>query len=314
MRQDDTLPAVFAQYQPQVQYVQKVGYSKWTSNCPACSGSIHSDGELPNRCVWFHDDKPLGYCFQCGLTFWPDAAPDWTPPTTEELERWKQEREAEQEGRLRSAQLALTNLRSQNLYVQYNAMMDDRERQWWRSRGIPDSWQNVWGFGWCHDRDAASIPLFGPGYELKNIKYRLTDASNGKYRYHLTGLAAPMFMCDPDMALDNHVIAIEGELKAATTYVALDNAGACVVGLPGLNPPESITTTLAQAERVTLVLDPGSDKPGANGWSPAGRLLQVIGRQRCRVLITPMKIDDGIIAAKLCRAEVRALIDAAVTM
>ena len=312
MRQDAPLPAVFAQYQTQVQYVQKVGHSKWTSNCPACSGSIHPDGELPNRCVWFYDDKPLGFCFRCGKTFWPDAAHDWTPPTTEELERWQQEREAEQEGRLRSAQLALTNLRSQNLYVQYNSMMQDRERQWWRSRGVPDVYQNIWELGWCHDRDAASIPLFGPDYELKNIKYRLTDTSNGKYRYHLTGLPAPMFMCDPEAALENHVVAVEGELKSMVVHVTLDDPNACVVGLPGLNPPPSITDTLAQADRVTLVLDPGSDVRNDNGWSPAGKLVSAIGRSKCKVLIPVSKIDDSLLAMQADKWDVRRLLTQAV--
>ena len=309
---ETTLPPVFAQYQSQVQHIQKVGHSKWTSNCPACLGSVHADGELPNRCVWFHDDKPLGYCFQCGKTFWPDAAPDWTPPTAEELAGWQRERETEQEARLLSAQRALDHLRSQGLWIQFNRMMENRERQWWRSRGIPDSWQNVWGFGWNHDRDAASIPLFGPGYELRNIKYRLADTSKGKYRYHLAGLPAPMFLADPDLSLENHVIAIEGELKAATTYVVMDDSQACVVGIPGLNPPPSITDTLAQAERVTLVLDPGSDKPGADGWSPVGKLVKAIGRQRCKVLITPMKIDDGLIAMGADRWDVRRLLAQAV--
>jgi len=311
---ETTLPPVFAQYQSQVQYIQKVGHSKWTSNCPACLGGVHPDGELPNRCVWFHDDKPLGFCFRCGKTFWPDAAPDWTPPTAEELATWQREREAEQEGRLRSAQLALENLSSQNLWAQYNSMMSDRERQWWRFRGIPDSFQNMWGMGWSYDRDAASIPIFGPGYELRNIKYRLTDTTKGKYRYHVTGLPAPMWLADPDVSMENHVIAIEGEAKAATTYVVLDEPGVCIVGLPGLSPPPSITDTLAKADRVTLVLDPGSDKPGADGWSPVGKLVKAIGRQRCKVLITPMKIDDGILAAELGPCEIKTMLGAAVTM
>jgi len=311
---ESSLPPVFAQYASVVQYVQKVGHSKWTSTCPACLGSVHPDGELPNRCVWFYDDKPLGYCFQCGKTFWPDKAPDWTPPTAEELAGWQREREAEQEARLRSTQKALDNLRGTELWVQYNNMMSERERQWWRSRGIPDSFQNVWGFGWCHDRNAASIPLFGPDYELRNIKYRLADTSKGKYRYHLAGLPAPLFLADPDMLLTNHIIAIEGELKAATSYIVLDDSNACIVGLPGLSPSQSIIDTLAQADRVTLILDPDSDTPGTDGWSQAGRLVQRIGRHKCKLLVPPCKIDDGLLASQANKWDVRRLLSQTVYM
>ena len=311
---ESSLPPVFAQYQALVQYVQKVGHAKWTSNCPACLGSVHSDGELPNRCVWFFDDKPLGYCFQCGKTFWPDKTPDWEPPTAEELAGWQREREQEQEARLRSAQTALANLRSTELWVQYNSMMSERERQWWRSRGIPDSFQNVWGFGWCHDRNAASIPLFGPDYNLLNIKYRLMDESKGKYRPHLAGLPAVMWLADPDVSMENHIVACEGEVKAAVSYVTLDDPKACIVGLPGLNPSQSIIDTLAQADRVTLILDPDSDTPGDNGWSAAGKLVKAVGRDKTRLLVPPAKVDDGLLASRSDRWDMRRLLRQAVEM
>ena len=308
MKRESTLPPVFAQYQSHVQYVQKVGHSKWTSSCPACLGSVHSDGEWPDRCVWFLDEKPLGACMRCGKIWWPDAAPDWKPPTPAELEQWRQKRETEQAARLRSAERALAHLRDTKLWTQYNSMMSERERQWWRSRGIPDSFQNVWGLGWAYDRNAASIPLFDPDYNLLNIKYRLTDTTKGKYRYHLTGQPAPLFLTDPDIPLTNHVIAIEGELKAATSYIVLDDPKACIVGLPGLNPSQSIIDTLSQAERVTLILDPDSDTPGADGWSRAGRLVKAIGRRSTSLLVPSAKIDDALLAAKADRWDMRRLV------
>jgi len=103
--------------------------------------------------------------------FWArDKAQNWTPPTAEELAGWQREREQEQEARLRSAQKALEHLRSTELWIQFNKMMAERERQWWRSRGIPDSWQNVWGFGWNHDRNAASIPIFWPKLDVREYQ------------------------------------------------------------------------------------------------------------------------------------------------
>ena len=314
MSREANLPPIFAQYQSQIQYVQKVGHSKWTSNCPACLGSVHSDGEWPNRCVWFYDDKPLGYCFQCGRTFWPDKAPDWTPPTAEELAGWQREREREQEARLRSAQTALANLRDNRIWEQFHKMLDDRARQYWRGRGIPDAYQNYWALGWDHQRDAATIPLFGPAWEPLNVKLRLMDDSKGRYRYLLSGQPAPMFLCDPDISLENHVIAFEGELKAATSYIVLDDPHACIVGLPGLNPSQSITDILTKAERVTLVLDPDSDTPGDNGWSQSGKLIKTIGRDKCKLLVPNAKIDDALLAAKLDKYALQRLLAQATYM
>jgi len=310
------LPPEWQCLETKVQYVQRVSAKEYSCSCPVCGGQVHESGEPPDRCRLFVDDHPTLWCRRCGTTAYPDQFGDerFTPPTPEQLEGFRQKREESEAARLRSAQTALAHLRDTKLWEQFHKMLDDRARAYWRGRGIPDAYQNYWVLGWDHQRDAATIPIFGPAWEPLNVKLRLMDESKGRYRYLLSGQPAPLFLADPDMALENHVIAIEGELKAATTYVTLDDPSACIVGLPGLNPPPSITDALARAERVTLVLDPGSGKVAENGWSPAGKLVQAIGRKRCRVLITPMKIDDGIIAAGLCRGEVRAMIDAAVTM
>ena len=312
MKRESTLPPVFAQYQSHVQYVQKVGHSKWTSSCPACLGSVHSDGEWPDRCVWFLDEKPLGACMRCGKLFWPDAAPDWKPPTPAELEQWRQKRETEQAARLRSAERALAHLRDTKLWEKYAEMAGDRGRTWWEGRGIPYPFQVLWNFGWDHDLSrwgcaSATIPLFDQAGECVNIKHRLEDDSKGRYRYNING-EAPLWLADPDISLENHIIACEGEIKAAVGYVTLDDPAACIVGLPGLNPSQSIIDTLSQAERVTLILDPDSDTPGDDGWSRAGRLVKAIGRRSTSLLIPPGKVDDALLAAKADRWDMRRLV------
>jgi len=239
---------------------------------------------------------------------------NFEPPTSEELEQWRKKQEETEGARLRSAQMALDNLKDNRIWEQYHKMLDDRARQYWRGRGIPDAYQNYWALGWDHQRDAATIPLFGPAWEPLNVKLRLMDASKGRYRYLLSGQSAPMFLCDPDMLLENHVIAVEGELKAATSYVVLDDPKACIVGLPGLSASQSIVDTLAKADRVTLVLDPGSDVRNGNGWSAAGKLVSVIGRDKCRLLIPNAKIDDALLAAKLDKYAVRRLLGQAVAL
>lgn len=249
--------------------------------------------------------------------FWPDQAPNYKPPSVEELDQWRREREAEEQGRLAEAQRRLDYLTSNELWVQYHDMMDDHARRWWAGRGVPVDYQNFWSLGWDHDSHrwgcpSATIPLFGPDWKILNIKHRLADDSKGRYRYNVSGLDAPMFLCDPDMELDGHVIACEGEVKSMVVAITLDDPAAVVVGIPGLNPSPAITDTLAKADQVTLVLDPGSDTPGKDGWSPMGRLIRDIGREKTRILIPPVKIDDGILMCKLSKREVVAMLDAAV--
>jgi len=319
MRREDNLPSIFSQYQNVVHYIQNVGHSKWTSNCPVCQGEPHADGELPNRCVWFYDSKPLGYCFKCGKTFFPDSAPDWTPPSPAEMEQWKREREAEQEARLRSAQQALDNLRSNRLWEQYADMAGERGRTYWESCGVPLVYQKFWSLGWDFNEgrwgcQSATIPLFNQSWESLNIKHRLTDDSKGRYRYNIAGQDAPMFLCDPDASLENHVIACEGEKKAAVVYITLDDPDAVVVGIPGLSPSSAITDTLAKAERVTLILDPDADTPGKDGWSPMGRLVRDIGRGKCRVLVPCAKVDDILIAMNATKWDAQQMLRQAVTI
>ena len=312
MRPSD-LPQRFQPLANAVRYVQQVSHREFCSSCPKCGGDLHPSGEWPDRFRIFVDEHPLAWCRRCGYIWYPDMADGYQPPSPEELERWRREQEAREEGRRRSAERALAHLRSQELWRQYHEMLDARARQWWRSQGIPDAFQDWWGLGWEHDTSrwsvqSATIPLFGMDGQVLNIKHRLMDESKGKYRYHVPGLPAPMFLCDHEKPLEDHVIAIEGEKKAMVTYVTMDDPDACVVGLPGLNPSPEVQKQLSQAERVTLVLDPGSDRRGPDGWSPMGRLVHSVGRRKCRVLILPDKIDDVLLAMNANKHECRWLL------
>jgi len=289
------LPAPFLALHGQVQFVQQATRSEFSSSCPKCGGDQHPNGEYPDRFRMFTEGKILGWCRRCGYLWFPDMAGD-SRISPEELDRFRQEQKERAEARLRSAQRELELLRDSKLWERYNSMLGERERAWWRGRGIPDVWQELWEFGWDHQRNAATIPLFAPGGECVNIKLRLMDESAGRYRYHLTGQPAPLFLCDPDADMGGHVIAVEGEIKAAVTWITLDDSHTTVVGMPGLNPSPDVKRQLAQADRVTLVLDPGADKRGPDGWSPMGRLVKDIGRDRCSVLIPPCKIDDMLLA------------------
>jgi len=316
------LPPEFIGLQGQVNYVQQASQTEFCSSCPKCGGAPHQLGELPDRFRMFlngRNGKIVGWCRKCNFLWFPDMADNYDPPTPQELEQWRQKQEQTEEARLRSAQRALDNLRSAKLWEQYSEMSGKKGRAWWERRGVPYPFQVMWQLGWDYDLSrwgcaSATIPLFDHNGDCLNIKHRLADDSKGRYRYNVTGQDAPMFLTDPDLSLDNHVIAVEGEVKAAVAYITLDDPHACIVGIPGLNPPASITDTLAKADRITLVLDPDSDARGADGWSAAGRLVKAIGRSKCQLVVPSMKIDDALLAMQATKWDVRRLLRQAVEM
>lgn len=304
----EPLPAIFGGYQ--LRYVRRVSYREWCSECPACGGEVHASGEWPDRCRWFLDAKPLGWCRRCLRLFWPGAAEAQTTPG--EAERWRREQVAREEARRRRSELALRHLREGALWLRFHRQMGQQGREFWRGRGIPDEWQDRWSLGWSEhypvrgangaltDTAAATIPLFGAQGEVQNVKLRLVSppAGVGRYRYLVSGRPHQLFLCNPVAPLTGHVIVVEGEIKAAVTYVALADERAVVVGLPGASPSRHILAALARAQRVTLVMDPGAE-------DQAAAMAQIIGPSRTGVLIPPQKIDDLILATRAGPAVVR---------
>jgi hypothetical protein len=314
MIRETSLPQIFAQYTPLVSYIQQHSATEWSSSCPACKGDKHDDGSLPDRCRWFTSGKSVGWCRRCGSLFWPDKAPDYKPPTPAELEYWRIERVKAEQERKRSAERAIENLRSSRIWEQYHKALNNEGREYWRQRGIPDSLQNYWKLGWVDEYmlqyagndymgQSATIPIFGAGWQPLNVKHRLLHLPGniGKYRYELRGQQQPVFLTNPDAALDGQVFVIEGEIKAMVTWLTLADRNTKVVGLPGITPSNEALTVILSAERVTLVLDPGAD-------DAALRLANIIGIKKCRVLIPPMKIDDAIMAINPSKTELANLL------
>ncbi len=316
MPREDSLPAVFNAYLGKVSYIQRESDTTWTSSCPQCGGDVHPGGEWPDRCVWFADSKPLGYCRRCGGVFWSDA--DGYEPDPEALEKWRQRQEKREQERKRSAERALEHLRRDRFWERYHDQMGDVGERYWEQRGIPKTYRMWWQLGYDPDHRffvrgepwhtaTATIPIMGKDWAPLNIKHRLIKVppNGGKYRYELAGQGQGLFRCNPDLDLSEHVIAVEGEVKAMVVMVTLDNANAKVVGLPGTNPSDDVITELAQADSVTLIMDPGARR---ETWRMTGKL----GRQRCRVLIPSMKIDDGIMASGMSKRDLETMIRTAV--
>ena len=300
------MPAPFANLSGQITYVHQTGPTEYHSSCPQCGDSGHVGNDWPDRFVMRTEDHPRAFCRRCGHFVWADQLNGGKPPNPSEINRWRKEQSAREEARKRSAEIALSHLRNDGLWERYHEEMGEAGRTYWRKRGIPATWQDYWQLGWQNDSywhtATATIPLFGLGWEVLNIKHRLIEPqdSAGKYRYQLRGDQKPPFLANPDKPIGGHAIVVEGEIKAAVTYLTLDS-DECVLGIPGTNPGQATIGQLLNCERITLVMDPGAEQEAA-------RLAGQLGKRRCRVLIPPMKIDDGILAAGLDKQDVRRML------
>ena len=316
MRTPDSLPPIWRHLQGKLQYVRRVSATEWSAECLACGGSVHPNGEWPDRMRIFADDKPLCWCRRCGQIFWPDE--NTKPADAQQLDKWRKEQQQRELARKRSAERALENLRSTKIWERYHQGLGEVGRAYWQHRGISPSAQDFWQLGWrerwsfaqsdgsMHQTPSATIPLFGPNWIARNVKHRLLQPppNRGKYIYELCGQKGRLFLCQPDKALEGQVIACEGEIKSMVTQLHLGGRE-LVVGLPGTNPGKEAREELSDCDHIVLVMDPGSEEQ-------AQRLAVQLGKKRCRILVTPVKIDDGILAGNLSQRELQGLLRAAV--
>jgi len=296
MDHDVDLPNVFTPLRGQVRFVRRHSATEYSSTCPKCKDIGHSGSEVPDRFRLFVDEHPLGWCRKCGYIWFPDSGdPSKPQPSLAQIEAWRKEQVEREEARKRSAEHALELLRESAFWERLHNQMGEVGSAYWRKCGISDGWQNFWMLGWIRGRafggitcDAASIPIFGAGWQIKQIKYRLMDEGKGRYRYEPSGVEAMPFLCDPDADYSGHVMACEGEKKAAVVFSALGDGKAATIGMPGTNPGQPTLDLLKNAYRVTLIMDPDAREAAWN-------ICKQIGTKKCNVFIPTErmgKIDD----------------------
>jgi hypothetical protein len=207
--------------------------------------------------------------------------------------------------KIEEAQKAVEELRKARKWLEDHDSMTDAARGLWRKRGIPDDWQNYWSLGYRenftyfydnapHSSPTLSIPLFQPfDDEPSQVKHRLLNPVNprDKYRPERKGLEALPFLGDRDLPIDasDRVIIVEGEIKAAVTFLTLDHALWQVIGLPGKDAWRKIIPSLAGTDAV-IILDPDAKKDACD-------FARAIGG--AKVVDLPEKIDDLIIKHRL---------------
>jgi len=229
---------------------------------------------------------------------------------------YEQERQTIQE----QAVLMLQQERAWERY--HEALTGELRQTHFYPRGLTDFWIDYWMLGYNPEKSiwtgteeyvtpALTIPLFLPGQEKPiNIRNRLLApiAEGDKYRPEFKNLPSSLFFADRDNKPRGKALIVEGEFKAMTTYVALDDPSIFVVGTPGKTPGAGLFSALDDCEVVYLLLDPDAYiKQGKERKTPIRRMLEIF-KDRARVLRLPMKVDDMITSGYLDRAALKRLI------
>jgi hypothetical protein len=277
------------------------GSGEWSSACVVCGGE--------DRFRLFAADakgNARAWCRQCSHFEWADANDNQRPDPVK-IEQARNLREAmlkAENDRLRGY---IQELRKNEYWRGYHDAMKEGHRALWRQAGIPDSMQDFWqlGFTEYQGRDFTSpsmtIPYFSPGWEATTIQYRLTNppAPNDKYRFQ-AGLKAGAWLADPDEKPNGAALLMEGMKKAAVTFintVASGNGRFSVVAVPSKTPGADMLTILADCDPVYICLDPDAYTPtkardGKILPAAVDRLVELVGRERARLVQLPAKADD----------------------
>jgi hypothetical protein len=210
-------------------------------------------------------------------------------------------------------QAALSELRAARAWENYwnNLTESAAARQMWRARGIPDDFQALWQLGYCpsftyssggvvYSSPSLTIPIFDKDPDPVNIRHRLLKPVNpaDKYRPERPGLHAAPFIADPERDGElERVLVVEGEIKAAVTYLTMDDTTLQVYGIPGKSSFRKLVDRL-QGRRVYICFDPDAGAEAAEAARLVGGLL----------IRLPAKIDDAILDGSLDKGALRRLL------
>jgi len=191
---------------------------------------------------------------------------------------------------------ALEKLHNAKSWLRYHDNLDDHSRAIWRSRGVDDVWQDIWGLGYAKafqymssigklTTPTITIPIRSIDGKVLNVRHRLLSAIDGdKYRPEISGLRATPFICDTDIEKGGDLIIVEGEIKAMVTFTTYDKPGVQCVGVPSKSMMDK---TIRQSRGRNVIVIPDPD--GVQSVVDAARY------SGAKVLRLPKKIDDLIL-------------------
>jgi hypothetical protein len=317
MQRQDQLPPEFSPIAHLVSYVVKRTHNEFSSSCPKCGGTIHKNGEFPDRFrLWRVSKygKPMAWCRNCGFVWTPDND---RKPTREEIELWRQEQIVVEQARKEAAERALELLNNEKVWEKFYAENNVYSRNLLRERGLADSWIDYLKLGlvcdytvrtrengdWEHYHSPAiSHPVWGVGGIVQNVKLRVTNPRTSADRYrnwYETGqsyLYVPLY----DLPLVGKGVVVEGEFKADIVEQTLDDPSYRVTGIQSKSPSEEVLEQLKDLDPVYIIPDPdcfnvGYDAKGKRLETAVERLVRLIGKERSMIVQVPEKVDDGIV-------------------
>lgn len=309
MLRQDSLPSEFSSISNAVNYVVKRTPTEWSGSCPQCGGQVHKNGEFPDRFRMFLNahgmNKVFGWCRACGYTWFPNRDKE---PSKEEVEAWRKQQEEVERSRKEAAERALELLNNEKIWEKFHGQNNDWSRRVFRDWGIADSWIEYLQLGLLPDfvvkrgedsyhSPAATIPIWNVGGVVQNIKLRILNPKCGGDRYRNFYSLGQSFLFVPlyDLPLSGVGVIVEGEKKSIVLEQTLNNPSFRVVGLPSLSPDPTIFDQLKNLDPIYLWLDPDGFNKVEGKESPVERNVRLIGKERVRVVQSPIKVDDGIV-------------------
>lgn len=316
MQRCDILPAEFNSIASQVHYVVKRTHNEWSSECPRCGGSVHKNGDLPDRFrMWKVSKygKPLGWCRSCGYIWTPESD---RKPTREEIEQWRLEQIKIEQERKQAAERALELLQNNRLWEQFYSQNNDWSRQIYRERGISDSWIDYLKLGLMPDyvvrgdgeyhSPASTIPVWNVGGVVQNIKLRILNPKCNQDRYRNFYQMGNSFLFVPlyDLPLTGAGIIVEGEFKSIVLEQTLNDPKYRVVGVQSKSPDPEIFEQLKGLDPIYIWLDPDAfriecDLEGKSRETAVERMVRLVGKERSLIVKCPCKVDDGIVEKQM---------------
>ncbi len=290
---------------------------EWSSACPACGEEGHDPFSGPPDRFFIQDERngygPHGKCRQCGHLEWlydSDNRPEIT------LAVRRQHAETLRRARKERVQ-ALTEA---SWWRGFHTAMEHQHRQLWLDTGVPEWAIAFHQLGYAPARDdfseALTIPYFAQDHEtVLTVQLRLLhpEPGQGKYRFARNTQAA-LFRPWPTDELTGVVLMLEGAKKGLVTYdmasdVTYRGAPVRFCATPSGQIPQALTVDLEDAETIILCLDPDCHVAQNGQDSAVRRNVELLGRDRCRVMRLSYKIDDGISRGLLTLPELQARLE-----
>jgi hypothetical protein len=300
----------------------------WHSPCP-----IHHGDNPTAFSVWVEDGKQKWHCFtrDCGggdvidyviardrvdLKRACEILGGNQPMTADEILKAAEERrvraEAYEAKKRAEYKQALEELWAAKAWERYYQNLDTSigARGIWRSKGIPDSWQDLWKLGYCpeftfysnnqrYTSPSLTIPIFTEDYTPANIRHRILRPADpkDKYRPDRPGLKSLPFIADFDGKDHECVLVVEGEIKAMVAYIHLDSSKWQIYGIPGKSNYREFCQTL-KGRRVWILFDPDAEEQARDAAKITGGIY----------IQYSMKIDDALTSGALNTAGIRRLL------